>query len=68
MQLERTEAQMKAMAEIERRQAEDLEAGRELCERIGLTLICPENACRRARRCNGAPGHNTFGMPPCLMH
>ncbi len=68
MTIERTEAQLKAMKEMKQRQAEELQGQRELCGWLGLTLICPEAGCRRAGRCAGAPGHATYGMPPCLMH
>jgi hypothetical protein len=68
MTFDRTEAQMRAQAEMDRRQAEEQEACRELCEWVGLPLICPERGCRRAGRCAGPASAATFGMPPCFMH
>jgi hypothetical protein len=68
MTFERSEAQMKAQAEMERRRAERQDAGRELCEWLGLPLICYEPGCRRAGRCAGLPSPQTYGLQPCLMH
>jgi len=68
MTFERTEAQMRAMAEMERRQAEEQETVRELCEWAGLPLICPERGCRRARRCAGPASAATYGAPPRSIH
>ena len=44
------------------------ELRRILCERVGLPLICSKSACRRGRRCAGAPSAATEGVQPCLAH
>ena len=68
MTFERTEAQIKAQAEMDRRYAEQQEDLRGLCEWLGLPLICPERVCRRAGGCAGQPSAKTCGLHPCHMH
>ena len=68
MTIERTEAQMQAQAEMDRRRAEEQDAWRELSEWVGLPLICPARSCRRAGRCTGQPSARTRGLHPCLKH
>jgi hypothetical protein len=68
MTFEPTEAQMQAQAEMDRRRAEQQENLRGLCEWLGLPLICPERACRRAGSCAGQPSAETHGLHPCHSH
>ena len=68
MTVERTEKQMQAQAEIERRQREDCETCRIICDHVGLYLICPEGECRRAGHCAGPPSAKGFGNPFCFGH
>jgi hypothetical protein len=68
MTFERTEAQMKAQADMDQRRAEEEDAWRELSEWPGLPLICPAGSCRRAGRCAGRPSAKTHGLQPCLKH
>jgi hypothetical protein len=68
MARERTEAQMKAQEEMDRRRHERREATRVAHERIGLPLICCEQVCRRARRCLGRVEDGEYDLLPCLWH
>jgi hypothetical protein len=65
---ERTEAQVQAQQEMDRRRAEATEIARGGWEKIGLPLICCHRRCRRARRCLGDPKNGRYGLLPCVSH
>jgi hypothetical protein len=65
---QRTEAQIKAQEEMDRRRRERREATRVAHEQIGLPLICCELFCRRARRCLGRVEDGEYELLPCLWH